>query len=438
MGEDSATRGSELLSIQLMGAKTGIPAESLIPALQRVFPRKTEAQIREALKRLPILLTRGVNREQALKVKRFLEANGAVIKITPSKAPGPATARARVKAPPPPPPGEIKREMKGVSAGPGEERLPPGAERRKKPRVHPGFDIRPMGVGDILDRSFKLLYKYFWLFFVIVLIPQGLFFLIQKAAQISFLPGAKPAQPPGPALAAGIALFVFLMLILWQFLWLWTEGPLIYAVSETYLGHRTSIKESFRAVKRVFWKILWTNFLWGIFVSCPFIIGMVFVSILIPLLVSTGVSNWFTGLVVFVVIVVFIWLFFRMILNWLLRFQVVVLEAKSGMSALRRSKELMTAHTEKGFWKRPKIKGILILLIGFFLAAGIQLVFQIPMTIATFAAPGSMIVRTIHEILNTAASSLAVIFFAIAMIIFYYDIRLRREGFDLKMMAENL
>ena len=87
MGEDSATRGSELLSIQLMGVKSGIPVESLIPALQRVFPRKTEAQIREALNRLPILLTRGVKKEQALKVKRFLESNGAVLKIIPSKPP---------------------------------------------------------------------------------------------------------------------------------------------------------------------------------------------------------------------------------------------------------------------------------------------------------------------------------------------------------------
>ena len=30
------------------------------------------------------------------------------------------------------------------------------------------------------------------------------------------------------------------------------------------------------------------------------------------------------------------------------------------------------------------------------------------------------------------------VFAAIAMILFYYDIRLRKEGFDLRMMAENL
>ena len=45
---------------------------------------------------------------------------------------------------------------------------------------------------------------------------------------------------------------------------------------------------------------------------------------------------------------------------------------------------------------------------------------------------------TIGEILNIGASCLATVFTAIAMILFYYDIRLRKEGFDLRMMAENL
>ena len=36
------------------------------------------------------------------------------------------------------------------------------------------------------------------------------------------------------------------------------------------------------------------------------------------------------------------------------------------------------------------------------------------------------------------AVSLATAYTAIAMILFYYDIRVRKEGFDLKMMAEKL
>jgi len=45
---------------------------------------------------------------------------------------------------------------------------------------------------------------------------------------------------------------------------------------------------------------------------------------------------------------------------------------------------------------------------------------------------------TIQQILNVVATSLATVFTAIAMILYYYDIRLRSEGFDLKMMAKHL
>ena len=45
---------------------------------------------------------------------------------------------------------------------------------------------------------------------------------------------------------------------------------------------------------------------------------------------------------------------------------------------------------------------------------------------------------TLQQLLNMAATSLVTAYTAIAMILYYYDIRLRREGFDLKMMAEHL
>ena len=45
---------------------------------------------------------------------------------------------------------------------------------------------------------------------------------------------------------------------------------------------------------------------------------------------------------------------------------------------------------------------------------------------------------TLHQVLNLIAIALASVLTYIAMILFYYDIRLRSEGFDLKGMAEHL
>jgi hypothetical protein len=52
--------------------------------------------------------------------------------------------------------------------------------------------------------------------------------------------------------------------------------------------------------------------------------------------------------------------------------------------------------------------------------------------------PSNTMGLTIQQILNVVATSLATVFTAIAMILYYYDIRLRSEGFDLKMMAKHL
>ncbi len=116
----------------------------------------------------------------------------------------------------------------------------------------------------------------------------------------------------------------------------------------------------------------------------------------------------------------------------------MVLEGTAWRSALRRSKELMNTRTEDGFWKRPKNKGGLILLLGFLIGIGIHLLFQVPGLITQWIAPTSLMGPTLQAIFNLVATSLATVFTAIAMILFYYDIRLRSEGFDLKMMAEHL
>jgi hypothetical protein len=167
-------------------------------------------------------------------------------------------------------------------------------------------------------------------------------------------------------------------------------------------------------------------------------LGGILSAIFIPFLLKTGVSKLTIGLLVAVIIIFCVVVFFHLLLNWLMVDKVVVLEEQKWMKALRRSKELMKARTEPGFWKSIKMKAGLILLLGFLIGIGIHLLLQIPGLIFRMIAPGNLIVLTIQQVLEIAATSLAAVFTAIAMILYYYDIRLRKEGFDLKMMAENI
>jgi hypothetical protein len=144
------------------------------------------------------------------------------------------------------------------------------------------------------------------------------------------------------------------------------------------------------------------------------------------------------GILIFFVVVVGVWFFFRLFLNWLLVDKVVVLEGIGWIKALKRSTELMKGRTEPGFWKSNKMKAGLILLLGVLIGIGIELIFQIPGFIFGFVFKGSLLGRTVLEVLSIVGKTLTTAFTATAMILYYYDIRLRKEGFDLKMMAENL
>jgi len=220
----------------------------------------------------------------------------------------------------------------------------------------------------------------------------------------------------------------------------WAQGALIHAVSETYLGHETSLATSYGAMRSRLGRLIGTMFLMGfaiVIIPGGLIFGMMtFMSDLAKM----GLVGSSKGLLTVVVVIFAVAVFFSLLINWLLVDKVVVLEGKAWISALRRSKELMNTRTEPGFWKRPQNKAGLILLLGFLIGVGIHLLFQVPGLLTHMFLPMSLVelTLTLQQVLNVIATSLAAVFTAIAMILFYYDIRLRSEGFDLKAMAEHL
>jgi hypothetical protein len=430
MTQNTAAADVKTFAISLAGVRAGFAQEDLVSALRRIFPRQTAEQIRGALAKLPFLLTRAATEEQAKKIKNFLESRGAILKFITSPAaavPAPQAAA----APTPARPAAAK-----ATPAPQEKEPYPGAERRAKPRVHPGLEIHLMGVGEILDRSFRLLRKHFMLFFIILMIPQGTFFLANKGMQVYAQGGVQQGMTSG--MVAGYAVSVLLAVVIMMVIQFWAQGALIYAVSETYLGHETSIGRSYGAMRSRLGRLLGTMFLMGFLIMLvPGLLGIVS-AIVIPILTGMGLGGS-TTVILFVVLMIagVVW-FFYVLLNWLLVDKVVVLEGEGWRSALRRSKELMNTRTEPGFWKRPKNKAGFILILGFLIGVGIHLLFQTPGLIMHWLMPASTMGQTIQQILNVVATSLATVFTAIAMILYYYDIRLRSEGFDLKMMAEHL
>jgi hypothetical protein len=412
--------------VRLIGLKSGASRESLVQALQRLFKGKSTEEIGKALERLPLVLSRSMAEDKAKKIKLFLESQGAILKITYSAS--------AVMAPP--------KEVRRLEIAPARptpeagESAAAGVERRAKPRVHTGIQVKPMAVGEILDRSFRLLRQYFWLFFIIIFIPEAVLFVVNFGVQ-SLHPGSV-ALHRSASMWAGFGISAVLAGIIFLVLQFWAQGALIYAVSETYLGHSTSIKGSYGAMRKRLGRLIGTMILWSILVfGVPVLFGII-AAVAVPGLAMMGLGGLFTGIISLVAVILAVWIFTTLLLNWLLIDKVVVVEEIGWIKALRRSKELMKGRTEPGFWKSIKTKASLIILVGIVIGIGIHFLFQLPGVLLGIVLPEGILTLTIQGILNSAAASLATVYAAIAMILFYYDIRVRKEGFDLKMMAEKL
>jgi hypothetical protein len=426
MENDTPVGTEKKFIVRLVGLKPGTSMETLVQALQRLFKGKSAEELGKALERLPLVLSRSVTEEKARQIKLFLESQGAVLKLTYSASAimAPPKERRRPLVAP-------ARETRKTA-----ESAPDGAERRAKPRIRPGIQVQPMGVGEILDRSFRLLRQYFWLCFIIIFIPQAVFFVVNFVVQ--FLVSGDMTQDFYGIMGAGFGVSALLAVIIFLVLQFWAQGALIHAVSETYLGHSTSIKSSYGAMRGRLGRLIGTLILWSILVfGVPVLFGMV-AAVAVPSLAMMGLGGVAAVIIAFVVIILAVWIFTTLFLNWLLADKVVVLEELAWMKALRRSKELMKGRTEPGFWKSIKTKASLIIIVGVLIGLGIHLLFQLPGVLLGVVFSQGVVVTTVQGILNMVATSLATAYTAIAMILFYYDIRVRKEGFDLKMMAEKL
>jgi len=417
-------------TIRLTGLQPGTREHELAEALSRIDPRQSQEQFLQLLNKLPVVLTRSATEETARKIHALLAPKGAILKVTYTP---PAEAQTEEAVEPVPP-----KQQTPPSAsldGGAEQKEPSGIERRVKPRVHPGIQIHPMGVGEILDRSFRLLKEHFWMFFLILFFPQFAYFAVNLVGR-PFLGGlAEGAPSAGMGVGFGIsAVVAFLIFLVLQF---WAQGALIHAVSETYLGHQTSVRDAYGSVRKRLGRLLGTLIVAGVLVFLWPALALIVPALVVPQLAAMGMDGIWMGVVGGIVFILLLWMAVRLFLNWLIVDKVVVLEDLAWMRALRRSKELMNARMEKGYLKRPKNKAALIIVVGFVIAIGIHLLFQLPAFALNALLPG-LFSHTLSNLLEIIATSLATAYTVTAMILFYYDIRLRKEGFDLKMMAQGL
>jgi hypothetical protein len=261
-----------------------------------------------------------------------------------------------------------------------------------------GLDLRPLSLGEILDRTFSLYRRHFLLFMGITGIPQVLVLalnLSQTALQFT-IPGA---QRDLSLTLAFLALYIPIVVVAYLF----SQGGAIIAVSDLYLGRPITIMESLRRVWEELGSLLGVIILNGLALLGGFI-----------LLIIPG-----------------IYLACRL----LVCVPAALIEKRGPRDSLSRSFNLTRGSAGRAF---------VILLLYVALVYGAILLLALPFSIllgvsaATGGANSSTarVLIALTQVGSSAASILVTPVLLIATSVFYFDLRVRKEAFDLQFMMD--
>jgi len=259
--------------------------------------------------------------------------------------------------------------------------------------------LRPLSLGELLDRSFFLYRKHFALFVGIVALPH-LVVLAYQLIGISFRSGRMAMTFTATTLFWSLGGFVIYMGAVAA-----SQGATVVAVSRVHLGHDTSISESFAGIKgRILYLAL-------IMIGMGIGVGIGFVLLIVPGIIFA--------------------------LMWALTIPVAVLEDKGLRDATSRSSELTKGSRGRIF---------MIYFLYLVLLYIVIFLWETPIlgAIGLFShshrgVPALPVwTQVAFPVCSFLSQCLVAPLLTIALSLVYYDQRVRKEAFDLQLMMSTL
>ncbi len=441
-----------LYTVIITGLRSGANKASIADGIARIVKNMDAARVLRKLDALPWTMTRKASRKNAERLSKYLLKIACDVQVVPPLdipisddmgetqilpqtslltesqvisstqfVPVPeqaerADATSEGTPPPPPPP-------------------PPTAPPKQDER--PATVLEPLSLTGILDQTFQICRNRFWKLLAIAAIPYcimiALIILAGITALILGLTDMNSIDDFTPALViAGIFLIptAFVVIIA---LFSLSQGALIFAVSVSYLGRQINVRESYNFVFARLAKFILTSLLFTIMILLSFTVAVTIGIVLFFVFQAFTSSGWWSA---------FSWLPLTMIpfyvtLKLFLFDKIVIIENVAYMSALSRSWNLLSGEAA-GSWPRGyALRLFLLTLLFTLIAVTISWVFQTPAALLTAFLPLPEFAKTVlSQLIGTVGSLIATVFAAVCMVVFYYDVRNRKEGFDLQILAE--
>lgn len=285
--------------------------------------------------------------------------------------------------------------------------------------------LKPLGVGEIIDRMLRLFRADALLFVGIAIFPTLITEVLQRAVGLDqtfdlneylstlSTPGAKPALPIrqiDPVLASLVGLATVLLSV--------TQAAAItQAVGQRYLGRAETIGEAYRGGLRAMPRLI-LSFL---------VILVVFavVTTVVAIAIVTSASA-------LAIVAVVLGVGFFVLLPWAfvsvaLVAPAIVLEGLGPVAGIRRSFHLVD---------RARLRTLGLWILMGIISSLLALIFSLVFLVSFVAEP------TLRSVLQAAATiasgSISAPLLFGALVILYYDLRVRKEAFDLQLAAESL
>jgi hypothetical protein len=250
--------------------------------------------------------------------------------------------------------------------------------------------LRPLSTGELLDKAFGMYRNHFLLFAGIAAIANVVPLLLSLFARF-----AGPMETVGSIVAALVAVLGSLLASALA------QGATVYGVSAIHLGNSTTISDSFRQIKRKIGRIILINIGLGLIVG----FGLI-------LLIAPGLI-WLT--------------------MYSLAIPAAVLENLGGNESLSRSKTL-----SQGGRGRIFAIYVLVFILQFSVGWVLAMIEQQFFRLLSHSATGTTLSAVLQIISRFGVDTLVYPLGTIAIVLVYYDQRVRKEAFDLEHLMQTM
>lgn len=306
-------------------------------------------------------------------------------------------------------------------------------------RAAASFELRPLSIGETLDVSIKVYLRHAGSLFRIVATIVVPLAVLGALVNMSLLedpsllrPTLSPAQPrPGELFPGGAGWLAATMVlaVVQAFAYVLAVAACFKAVGEGYLGGRPEWLDSLRFAGRRIGSLLLAAFMF---------LGALFITLLMVAIVGSILAIPFTlagpvGAVAAVVVIVLIavpgvgWL----ATYWSVFIPALLAEDAGSAGSLGRSWSLVKGR----FWAT-----FATLLVGLLLATLVQVLAGGALIALLFTDAGQSVIlaATLNALATTVGSIVTVPLVASLVAIVYFDLRVRKEGLDLRLVARGM